>query len=108
VTASKFNAQNNPLNLIVWNLQGEAVAKFEWKKHAKDAALFFHFAPDESFCARQSGPNCIEVYPNCDFNSAPLVVKQLPQISRKGNPKPSLEGVALQFHGLKWVSSGKK
>lgn len=108
VTASKFNAQNNPKNLVVWNLQGEPVAKFEWKRHAKEFPQFFKFSEAEEFCARQSGPNCIELYQNSDFTQTPLIVKQQIQVSRKGNPKPLEDGVQMQFHGFQWVETDKK
>jgi uncharacterized protein with WD repeat len=105
VTASKFNAQTNPLNLVVWNLQGDTIVKFEWKKHASEAPAFFKFTDDQTFCARQSAPNRIEIYPNSDFTAEPLMIKQQVQKSRKGNPKVVENQGPMQFHGFQWVDT---
>lgn len=81
VCVEKWNPQKPTENLfIICTKTGKTVAKFEWKKTAKESIKSIRFSDDEKVCLRivptksEKDVNSIEVYKDGNFSSPAFVI----------------------------------
>lgn len=89
VTCEKFVPGEK--NLIVWEVAtGKEVGLFEWKKGSKEGTKSIKFTEDESFCARLSAKQQIEVYSGGNFVEPYAVLNANAEtLTKKGSKDPA-------------------